>query len=184
MPWTINPLLQSIVQAAVQATDAEQGWLVAERGDALRIVAAAGGTAGDLLGAEVPLDSETVGLVFASGSPVSLKPTAGEGSLRGEQQLLGRRPGAVLAVPCVSDEGVVGAIELIDKHGGDAFPLSELELVTALATVAAVALTDGAGAAEVPQPGTLGDGLAELARADPARYALVAPVVATLIGRG
>ena len=179
-----DPVLQAVVRAAVEATDADQGWIVAA-GGGLRVVAAVGSRAGELIGTTVSGQDEGIGWVIASGQSMSMAPSLDQsGPSAGVTHVLGRRISALLCVPCTADDEVVGALALLDKVGGDAFPMSEVELATLLGDIAGVALAQGAGTRELPSPNELGAGLADVARDDPERYAALASTVATLLGRG
>jgi GAF domain-containing protein len=166
----VHPLLQHIVTAAVHATGAAGGWLVAldEGSDQLVVVAAAGTRGVDRIGATVGDDDETsFAFVVSSGQPIALE-----------------QPQTVMCVPCEDDDLVVGAIELVDKIGGR-FTLDDLEIVGVLADVAAVALRLGAGGAVlVPTPAELTRLLEDLARDDLVRYSHVAALITSLVERG
>ena len=184
---TGEPVLLALTQAAMASTAAAAGWLLAVDGDQLRVVAAAGGSdPGTLLGRTLPAGSGSAGFVAASGQPlaISLRPDDPRFA-EGMTALTGRAPSSVLAVPCSTDDGVAGVLELVDKAGGAPFSIDDVELASVLADVAGVALTTGAGAAPpVATPAHLAAGLERLAVADPARYAAVAVSVEALLARG
>jgi GAF domain-containing protein len=181
-----DPVLQVIVQTALEATAAAQGWMLAVQPAGLQIVATAGGEAGKLLGASVPVGSGSAGFVVASGQPLAVAPRGDDPRFaEGVAQLLGRRPSSVLTVPCTTATGVVGALELVDKAGGGTFSFDDAELVTLLADIAGAALVHrSAVVPEVPDAAQLGTELQRLADLDPSRYAAVAPAVAALLEWG
>ena len=179
-----DPVLQAVVTAAVAATEAEQGWVVAPRGDDLRVIAAVGSRAGELIGSAVEGEDEGIGWVIASGQQIALAPSDSDAASGGVTHVLGRRITAMLCVPCTADGETVGALALLDKLGGDAFPLHEVELASLLADIAGAALAQGADTRTLPDPAELGAGLADLATTDPERYAAMATIVSTLITRG
>src|SRR4051794_10392951 len=117
MAAMVDPVLQAIVDAAVESTGAESGWLVARGDDGLEIVAASGDVM-TLVGTIVSADGGTAGFVVSSGQPLAT-------SMRGEdpnfaedvQVLLRRSPRSVLCVPCGIAE-VIGALELVDRQDG------------------------------------------------------------------
>jgi GAF domain-containing protein len=177
-----DPVLTSITEAAVGATGSSHGWLLALDADGLEVVAAVGSGTAKLVGRRVPAGSGAAGYVAASGQPLALSGGARDSRLsEGVVAELGQRPASVLCVPCVTDDDVVGAIELIDKHGGEGFSFDDVELVTLLGGIAAPALAASAGGAAVTDPEHLAGELARLADADPARYAMVASVVEALL---
>ena len=108
-----DPVLQAITEAAVGATGAAQGCVLTADGEELQVVAAAGGDhPGDLLGLALPAGSGAAGFVVASGQPLALSPTARDP--RRERGVAGRRPTALLCVPCAADGVGAGALELVD----------------------------------------------------------------------
>ena len=98
--------------------------------------------------------------------------------------LLGLAPTAVLGVPCLHDDEVVGVLELVDKVDGTTFTFDDVELATLLANVAGAALRDVGGATQVRSPDELAADLRAVAAADPSTYAAIAAVVETLLARG
>lgn len=180
-----RPLLQTILQVAIDSTGASSGWLAAAVDDDLAIVAvvAADLTLVDrILWQRGGTDPGTAGFVMQSGQPVALQPaTSGTGDSWAER-LLGRQPASLVCVPCHDDEQPVGALELVDKVGGAPFSFDDVELASVLAQIAGAAIAEGAGAAgRVPTPAELSNDLGRLATADPARYAAVAQAVSALV---
>jgi GAF domain-containing protein len=184
MSVAADPVLQAVATAAVSATDADQAWIVAPRGEELRVIAAVGSRAGELIGSTVAGDEEGIGWVIASGQPISLAPSSEDSGSAGVTHVLGRRISALLCVPCTGEEETVGALAVLDKVGGNAFPMHEAEIVSLLADIAGVALAQGADTRPLPAPAELTAGLADLAREDPERYAAMSSVVSTLLARG
>ena len=89
----------------------------------------------------------------------------------------------MLSVPCATDDGVFGALEVIDKQDGGRFTIDDVEIVTLLGGIAGAALADTSDAtATVIPPEELAGELRQLAAGDPARYASVAGVVRALLG--
>ena len=177
-------VLDAITEAAVGASGAANGWLVQAVDNELRVVAAAGGRPGDALGLTVPADRGTTGFVVASGQPVAAVPNPDDDRFSVTvAQALDIRPTSVLSVPCATDDGVLGALEVIDKQEGGRFTIDDVEIVTLLGGIAGAALVDASGAAAtVTPPEELAGELRQLAAGDPARYASVAGVVRALLG--
>jgi hypothetical protein len=178
-----RPTLAALVEAAVDATAAAQGWLLAVDGDELVVVAAAGGASpGNRVGNRRAVTG-TVGYVAGSGQPAALRVSPDDSSNEGAGGLDGV-PTGILAVPC-GDEDVIGVLELVDKAGGeDAFSFDDVEIVSLLARVAGAALADSSEtAATVPSPGELAGELERLAAADAARYAAVATMLQAVLGQ-
>lgn len=180
-----DPVLQSLVRAVVDATGATVGWLLDVDGDALQVVAAAG-TGGPELGLRVPSGSGSAGFVVASGQPLALAPRPGDArTSEGVAAVLGKAPASVLCVPCSTDTGVQGALEVIDKAGGAPFSFDDVEIATLLAGVAAAALSQRDRVVEsVPRPEQLAAELASLAQRDPEEYGTIAVLVQALLSLG
>jgi GAF domain-containing protein len=185
VPDSPNPLLQAVLRAAIDATGATQGWLLATTGDEL-VVRAAVGADGQILGARVPLHSGFAGYVASSGQPLAMSPRRDdERGAEGVAALVGTRPQSVLAVPCGTDDSVHGVLELVEKVGGGPFSFDDVELATLIAGIAGAALaSDAATGSEAPSPRELGDNLVHLASADPARYATLATFLAAVLNDG
>jgi sigma-B regulation protein RsbU (phosphoserine phosphatase) len=181
---SIDPVLQSIIRAAMDASAAAHGWLLALDGETLRVVAAAGGDAGRLIGAMLPARAGTAGYVVASGQPLAMARRAGNPRFaEGMASLLERPPDSVMSVPCSTEEAVLGVLELADKAGGGTFSFDDLELATLLASVAGASLAHVAPTPAVPDAAQLGWELQRLAATDPTRYAAVATAVSALLAR-
>ncbi len=179
----VDGVFDEIVSAAVDVTAATVGWLLAVDGDELVVVAAAGGEApGSRVGRRVPV-AGTAGFVVSSGQPAAIESPPDDASNEGAGGLDGN-PAGVLAAPC-GDEDVIGVLEVARPQGGDPFTIDDIEEITLLARVAGAALEarGGAGPA-VPTPAQLGRELADLAAANPARYAAVARMLDAVLGQG
>jgi len=178
-----DPLLSSIVRAAMEATRAAEGLLFRAEGRVLRVAAIGGPVPWDVLGEPISAGEGVAGYVAASGLPLTLSadsedPRLGEGAA----SLLGHNPTSVLACPVQGDGEVVGVLELIDSADGR-FVVGDAEQAALHASVAAAAMTDSrlAAAPNVPDPGELAAELRRLAAADQGRYATVAAIVEALV---
>jgi len=180
-----RPTLSALVRAAVESTGATAGWLLERRVDDLIIVAAAGGSpawAQSIVGRAAPVGSGTASLVAQTGQPVAIQPGTGQLSDDLSTELLGRTPTSLVCVPCIDDEHVVGALQIVDKLGGDPFDFDDVETATMLGAVAGAALREvGTVAIDPPSPDRLGRDLVRLAQNDPPRYAALALVVEALL---
>jgi hypothetical protein len=177
-----SPVLQAIVGSAVDATGAQHGWIVAELGGVLVVVAAAGeGEPAALLGHEVPSASQT-GFTIGSGQPAARQPPPSDDQAAGTAGFPGVPP-TLLSVPCTDGlDGTNGALELAGKRGG-AFTVDDIELATLLAEVAGAALAEAASDRRpVASPDVLAADLRRAAETDPGRYALAAAAVQALLG--
>lgn len=180
-----RPTLSALILAAVESTGATAGWILERRVDDLIIVAAAGGSvawAQSIIGRAAPVGSGTASLVAQTGQPVAIQPGAGSLSDDLSTELLGRTPTSLICVPCIDNEHVVGALQLVDKLSGDAFDFDDVETATMLGAVAGVALGEGGTVTiDPPSPDRLGRDLVRLSQIDPPRYAALALVVEALL---
>jgi GAF domain-containing protein len=180
----VNPVLQVLLETAVDATGAGQGWIVAVDGDELRVVNAKGHAGSAMVGSTLPAGSGSVGFVVASGQPLALTPRADDPRTQDDLVAsLGEPLTSVVCVPCGGDDAVHGALQLVNKAGGEAFSFDDVELATLLAGIAGAALEASGSGPDVRSPAELGADLARLADADPAGYARLALVVGTLLDR-
>ena len=155
------------------------------KGIRCRAVAAAGERAGQLVGTQMPGGWGPAGYVVSSGQPIALAPRGADARLaEGARRAPRSSPGQRTCVPCLRDDTVLGALELVDKAGGGPFSFDDVEVVTLLAGIAGVAL--GVAGAEVPvrPPSEFGAELANMASSDPAAYARLSAVLEALLARG
>jgi GAF domain-containing protein len=172
-----------LVAAAVDTTDAAHGWLVVRDGDEICVRAAAGEQAGKLVGARVPAGSGLAGYVLSAGHPIALSSGTDDARLaEGVPSIIGRTPANVLCVPCLDDDVITGALELIDKAGGSGFTFDDVEFATVLAQVAGVALSSHLEApTSVPDAAALARELERLQAREPLRYVAVATLLTALL---
>jgi GAF domain-containing protein len=180
-----SPVFQALVDTVAEGTDALVAWMVARDGGRLRVVAAVGEATHGLIGQSVGEGDGIAGYVVASGQPLALTGSSRDPRLaEGVASLIGRRPGTVLCVPCLGAESVVGAIEAVDKRGSGAFTFDDVELAGLLARIGGAALADTSNDRAVRSPAELARDLERLAAAEPARYAVVAEVLESLLSYG
>jgi GAF domain-containing protein len=181
-----DPVLQAVLEAAVDGTGGSDGWLLGVRGDQLHVMAASSSLAPSVMGTAVPADAGTAGFVIGSGHPIAIAPRGDDPrASTGVAAAVGRRPASVLSVPCHSDDGVAGVLEVVDKAGGGMFTFDDVELATLLAGIAGVALAqEGPPRLQAPAPDEVAGELRRLAESDPGRYAAVANVLSALIASG
>jgi len=182
-----SPLLDVVIAAAVDATGARRGWLLAVAAEELVVVAASGDDGGSKVGTRGPVDSGWAGFAVASRRPLALAPE--DGDARFDRDLVVRarpRPTSLFCVPCRYQGTINGAVQLVDKAGGAPFSLDDVELVAWLAEVAGAAIDEAARGiiTPPPKPEALGSELRLLAARDPARYATIAGVVRELLQSG
>jgi GAF domain-containing protein len=173
--------------SAIEATAATDGWIVSSGSSGpLIIVAGAGIMGANLIGREVTAEGASARFVIGSGQPIALSPRGPDDEAgRAIRDLTGRDPTSILSVPCSAGSNVVGAMEVVDKSGGERFSFDDLELVTLLAGIAATAITESKPRPlEHPSPESLAAALRELALNDPSRFDAIAAVVSVLLEHG
>lgn len=179
MTEAIRPTYQAIVNAAVDGTGADRGWLLKLADDGLVVVAAVGDDlSATRVGTHRPIEG-TAGFVVTSGQPAALQVRGDEANrgAGGAEEI----PTSIVAAPCSSGE-VLGAIELVDAQDGG-FNFDDVELVSLLAEVAGAALAeDDEFRSASATPRELLAALAALEGSDPIRYALVVRAVEALMG--
>lgn len=183
MTSQVRPTYQAIIDAAVTATDASSGWLLATEPDGLRVMSISGSTAGQTALGTLVEPTGAKGFVLSSGQPTALMPQPTDTANNGAAGAAGV-PASVLAAPC-GDEDVVGVIEVAGKAGGLAFGFDDIDALSGLALVASAALAESGHAhVEVAPPAALARELEQLAQHDPGRYASLAQVIEALLGIG
>jgi hypothetical protein len=174
-------VLHAVLEAAVTATTAIAGWIVVPVDGKLAVRAAVGSDTSSLVGRPAEATGGTAGFALATGQPLALTLRADDSRRdEGVPALLGLRPTTVLVVPCAGPDGIVGALELVDKQLGS-FDFDDLEVTTLLAGIATAALSVSDGPALTP-PRELSGRLQRLADDDPTRYATICTVIDALLG--
>ena len=175
-------VFEAIARGAVEATGAASVAVIARHDEDLKVVGSAGAEGKRSVGEEVAQDEESVGFVLASGQTLSLGPQTEK---PGGAGMVHRAPGAVLSVPCLGGEGVLGLIEVRGHPGIQPFAPEATRIATLFAEIAAAMLEESSdGAQETPGAAELGAELGRLADADPARYAAIASVIGALLAHG
>jgi GAF domain-containing protein len=136
-------VLRSIVEAAVLLFEAEAASLALF--DAARNLlvfrVAAGAQGQGVVGLEIPPDRGLVGYVFSTGqalaiSDVARDPRFGRAFAEQTQYV----PRSIVAVPLVDERGTIGVLEVLDKRTEATFSIRDVELASAFARQASVAI--------------------------------------------
>ncbi|NPV57447.1 MAG: GAF domain-containing protein, partial [Anaerolineae bacterium] len=138
-----GPLLQSILESAVAILDCEAGSLlmVDEHTDELVFEVIVGPVATDLAGKRIPPGTGIVGQVVENRNPVIVNDVANSPQWFAKtDQQTGFITRALLVVPLLVKEQIIGVIEVINKVNGEPFTLDDQELISAFASQAAVAI--------------------------------------------
>jgi hypothetical protein len=171
---------QSIVDGTARAIDGTDVALIrSSNGERSVVAVSANGSRWRRMGESLPVDAaDSVGFVFASGQPLSI------GSESSADQGASAQAGPLLVVPCLGDQGVLGALEIRGDPGAEPFGQAASRLAALFADIAAAVLEDDAGAAAAPSPAELAAELSRLAEAEPSRYVAVATTIEALLGHG
>lgn len=176
-----RPTYQAIVDAAMSATSASSGWLLADHEDEGLVVIATAGQAAihQTIGAVVQAQGAKA-YVLAAGQPTALLPQPGDSANADGGGAPGIPP-SLLAVPC-GDDDIVAVLEVSGKGGGSTFGFEDINALSGLAQVAAALVLEREDAVRsVASPAQLAAELESLAQRLPARYENVARVIEALL---
>ncbi len=138
-----EPLLRNILDNAVSILNCEAGslFLVDEQTDELVFRVTVGPVAGDLLGKRLPPGSGIVGRAVQTRAPVIDNDAQRSGARHAAtDQQTGFTSRALLAVPLLVKDRVIGVIEVINRRDGLPFGEDDQDLLAAFAGQAAVAI--------------------------------------------
>lgn len=136
-------LLEMLVQTAATLTGATAASLLLVDAAAGNLVfrVATGPRAAEVRRFVVPLGQGIAGFVAETGEPLAVSNVQEDARFyRDIGQSIDYIPTSMLCVPVLAGDAVLGVIELLDKAGGQAFGLEDIELVANLAQQAAVAI--------------------------------------------
>jgi GAF domain-containing protein len=142
-PLGHSELLQRIVEIAsrVLAARAASLYLVDEANQELVFEVTLGPKAGEVKKFRVPLGHGIAGLVAASGQPMSVSDIEKDPRLATDiARSVGYWPSSILCVPLVSDDKVIGVLELFDKEGAPSFSPADGEVLGLFGNLAAIAI--------------------------------------------
>lgn len=138
----VENLLDLITNSAVSILDAEAGSLLLMVEDAteLEFRVAVGSSGQDLIGKRFPAKKGLVGEVATTAKPVIVNDAANDPRWGGEVAKGAFSTTAVLAVPLIAQNRVVGVLEVLNRKGGGAYIKEDADLLTTFAGQAAVAI--------------------------------------------
>ena len=143
LPSTDQALLQSIVDAAARIFGAAAASiaLVDETQGMLEFRVAYGAGNQDVVGRRVPLDQGLAGYVAMTGQPMAISNVQQDARFnRDFAQSTGYVPRSILATPLISEERVIGVMEVLDKIDAPSFGIQDMELLSLFAQQAAIAI--------------------------------------------
>jgi GAF domain-containing protein len=142
-PPSGTAVLRSIVEATVSLFDAEAASLALHDPSTDRLVftVAAGEHGQGVVGLAIDAAEGVAGYVFSTGQPLAISDVARDVRFgRSTAEQTGYLPRSLVAVPLLDDEGTLGVLEVLDKRGGGAFDLRDVELAGVFARQATVAI--------------------------------------------
>ena len=136
-------LLQSIVDVAraIFGAKASSIFLFDEEAEELVFEAVAGEGEGNLVGTRLPASTGIAGWVLVTRQPLVIDDLASDPRFaRGAAEQTGYVPNAMMAVPLLYDEDVLGVLSVLDPPEGTRFGIAEMDLLGLFAGQAAIAL--------------------------------------------
>ncbi|HET7029842.1 MAG TPA: GAF domain-containing protein [Candidatus Limnocylindrales bacterium] len=136
-------VLRSVVEATVALFDAEAASLALHDPSTDRLVftVAAGQHGEGVVGVAIDAAQGVAGYVFSTGQPLAISDVSRDARFgRSTAEQTGYVPRSLVAVPLLDDEGTLGVLEVLDKRGGGAFDLRDVELAGVFARQATVAI--------------------------------------------
>jgi GAF domain-containing protein len=140
---TEERLLQLIVDAtgSLFAAEASSIALFERDPDRLEFRVAGGEHGAGVVGMSVQPTEGIVGYVFSTGEAVALSDISSDPRFdRGVAEKTGYVPRSVAAVPLITDEQVVGVLQVFDKQSGETFNVRDMELLATFAAQASAAI--------------------------------------------
>ncbi len=144
IPDTQDQLLRSIVETAARIFGAAAASiaLVDESSSTLVFKVAFGAGNEALEGLHIPMDNGIAGYVAMTGQPIAVSDVSHDPRFNlSFAESTGYVPRSILACPLLSEERVIGVMEVLDKIEAPNFTLQEMELLGLFARQAAIAIS-------------------------------------------
>lgn len=142
-PVVQSDLLPMVVASAAEIIGASAGalFLIDERDHYLTFEVAFGEKADTVKNFRIPLGQGIAGLVAVTGQPMAIS-NAREDSRHASDiaQAAGYLPENILCVPLISNDEVIGVLELLDRVDGSSFRPHDMDVLSMFADIAAVAI--------------------------------------------
>ncbi len=132
LPRSNDVLLKSIVEAAARIFGAAAAsiLLVDERGQMLEFKVTYGAADHDLIGTRFPLDQGIAGYVAMTAQPIAVSDVQQDARFNQEfARSTGYVPRSILATPLLTDDRVIGVMEVLDKISAPSFGMQDMELL-------------------------------------------------------
>ena len=143
LPGSSDELLQTIVEAAARLFGAAASSiaLVSEKQKELEFRVATGVGREEVVGMHIPLDQGIAGYVAMTGQPMAISNVQQDPRFAQETaEKTGYVPRSILAMPLLSNDRVIGVIEVLDKINAPSFGMQDMELLSIFARQAAIAI--------------------------------------------
>ena len=140
--FELEPFLQKVVAAVCQGTGSESSSISLYEGETglLKFVAAPGAQAEQLKLIRVPLENSVAGECYATAEAIVIQDAAQDPRIyRAVDNDLDFVTRSLVAVPILLDKEPIGVLEALNKSG-DPYDDADLELLEALASLAAIAI--------------------------------------------
>jgi GAF domain-containing protein len=138
-----RPLLQAIVEVAraIFAARAASIMLLDEPAGELVFEAVTGEGEDTLIGRRIPASTGIAGWVAESGQPLVIEDVAADPRFAADEaRRTGYVPKGLMAVPLLSEERVLGVLNVLDRPAQRRFSVAEMDLLGRFANQAAIAL--------------------------------------------
>jgi GAF domain-containing protein len=142
-PSSNDELLQTIVETAARIFGAAAASiaLVDDRAGELVFRVAYGAGSETVVGMRIPLDQGIAGYVANTGQPIAIANVQNDPRFaRDTAQRTGYVPRSILAMPLITNDRVIGVIEVLDKITSPSFGMQDMELLGLFAQQAAIAI--------------------------------------------
>jgi len=143
LPGSNDALLNSIVEAAARIFGAAAAsiLLVNEEEQMLEFKVAYGPSDRNLVGTKFPLDRGIAGYVAMTGQPIATSNVGQDARFNQEfAKSTGYVPDSILATPLLSEDRIIGVMEVLDKIDATSFGMQDMELLGMFAQQAAIAI--------------------------------------------
>jgi GAF domain-containing protein len=143
LPGSNDALLNSIVEAAARIFGAAAAsiLLVNEEEQVLEFKVAFGPSERDLVGTKFPLDRGIAGYVVMTGQPIATSNVTQDARFdQAFAKSTGYVPNSILATPLLSEDRIIGVMEVLDKIDAASFGMHDMELLGMFANQAAMAI--------------------------------------------
>ena len=143
LPSSNTELLQSIVDAAARIFGAAAASisLIDEAEGMLEFKVAYGVGKEDVVGRRIPLNKGIAGFVAMTGQPIAISDVQQDPRFAQDfAKSTGYVPRSILGTPLISNDRVIGVMEVLDKIDAPSFGMQDMELLGVFANQAAIAI--------------------------------------------